>query len=187
MQQTTRFSPPRPPRRLAAFTLVELLVTISIIALLAGLVTYGVTAMKGTSEISRTKTLLQGLKAVDIEYRAQSGYIVPFDGTADTAEESIEAFCDDVVAFDDPQEMLVSLGEDYLRDTDSDAIPNQVIDAWGEPVQYRAYMQEQAPAFTGAGDLPARGTQLEPQPYFASAGPDGVFGTNDDIYSFNLD
>jgi prepilin-type N-terminal cleavage/methylation domain-containing protein len=171
------------------FTLIELLVVVAIIAVLVGLVLGGASAVKTSSQNSSTQILLQKLKTVDIEYRAQSGYIVSFFGTEPNEGDSIKKFVAEVSGFSEVKKLLIAAGEKYVQSTDADPDPETVVDAWGTLVQYRAYMEDEAPAYSGigVGDLPARGTKDEPQPYFASAGPDMKFGTEDDIYSFNLD
>jgi prepilin-type N-terminal cleavage/methylation domain-containing protein len=167
------------------FTLAEVLIAISLIALLTGLILGGASYMKASSEVSRTRLLLQQLKNLDIEYRAQSGYIVSFTEAENEEGQSIETFVEAVMGFDDIRDMLYAVGDAYLVEVDPDT--TRVVDAWGKPLQYRAYMKEEAEAYPGAGNLPRHGTSKEPQPFFASAGPDGEFETEDDIYSFTLD
>lgn len=65
-------SPARCPRAVA-FTLVELLITISIIAILVGLVTYGFTKIQASSRVKQTRVVLDNCKAMLAEYEKAAG------------------------------------------------------------------------------------------------------------------
>ena len=72
-----------PKRRpLIAFTLIEMLVVISIMAMLAGLVVWGVSRAATTRKLNRVRTELQQLETVIDNYHENKGFYPP-DNTND--------------------------------------------------------------------------------------------------------
>lgn len=211
-----RFLSAGPAGRRGGFSLIEILVVMAIITLLSGLVIAGAAKMREQSRINQAQIILQAAKSLDIAYRAEVGSIVRYTGTSDPEEESIRVFVAAMQQLPETQKILMSIGKDFVINdpvndpSDANDAPDIIVDPWGKPLQYRSWNDgtdfadpvHAGPA--GAGNLPRRGTQTEPQPFFASAGPDGRWGevnlnTNlpetgedgeaatDNIYSFELD
>lgn len=171
------------------FSLIEILVALSIIVLLVG---FGVAAMSkflAQSEVEKTRVLLQQLAGIEIEYRAQTNGRFPDDdpsnSTTTDVDNSIEWFIEQVEALPVTNEMAYkTLNTKFYTATDG-AVPGTVVDSWGNPIEYLE-------SSDGTGNFPPYA-----QPFFASAGPDGVFGdgkdlanpdpdAEDDMYSFDV-
>ncbi len=175
---------PRPK----AFTLIEILVTISIIALLLGIGVAGMSALYGESDKSRTQVMLRQLQGVITEYSAQTR------GTLPAHHNNIANVIGDIKANggEATEMMLRSIDKQFWQggQYNGAAGGNQRLnDAWGKEIEY-----VQA---NGTGDPAINQQPKRPQPYFASAGPDGEWGTfsttavpdaaaKDNIFSFEM-
>jgi prepilin-type N-terminal cleavage/methylation domain-containing protein len=65
---------PRILRKSRGFTMIELLVTIGIIALLAGILIYALKHITGQSKTQATKVALENLKSMLGEFETQGGF-----------------------------------------------------------------------------------------------------------------
>ena len=196
------------------FTLVELLVVISIIIILVGLGVAGMSKAFQRSEESKTRIVLAGLQSILEEYHAQTG--VGFDDDADIDQtiyddpngtdngEDEPDFDDQMAGFiarvqkiEACRKMLVSLGkrgdivifdDDDGDDTDDDDpdLIETIRDPWGNTIVFLRASNSKHPDHDN--------------PFFFSYGPDGEEGnrsastTSDDykeyednIYSHQLD
>jgi len=165
-------SRPRPDNFRGAFTLIEILVTISIIALLLSLGVAAISAMYGEADKSRTQVMLRQLQGVITEYAAHT------KGSLPAPNNDIAQVVDDIKdnGGDAAEMMLRSIdkqfwdGGSYNGPDDAQAI----LDAWDNQIVY----------FTKDGTNTAvsdTGTQPQrPQPYFASSGKDGEWGSYTD-------
>ena len=172
-------SRPRPDNSRGAFTLIEVLVVISIIALLLGIGVAGMSALYGEADKSRTQVMLRQLQGVITEYAAHT------KGTLPAANNSIAVVVGDIKSNggEAAELMLRSLdkqfwdGGSYSGGTGNQAI----LDAWGKQIEYVAA--------NGANGDTGNNMPKRPQPYFASAGKDGEWGsyTNGNIDAPNAD
>ena len=193
--------------RRAAFTLIEILVTISIIVLLVGISIPVALKMLATAEASQTRTTLNGLEAAATEYNVVTGGTVPHFGK--------DAFGNDVdLSVGEPEPntgggtdvtfgyfvltagqvptaaQLISLAvKDNLTAPDGKAVADlveaigngritnanyanvQLLDGWDNQIRYADAVSHND-SFDEDDYLPAH-----PTPFFASAGPDGLWGS----------
>ncbi|BAM04183.1 type II secretion system protein [Phycisphaera mikurensis] len=203
-------------RRSAGFTLIELLVTISIIAILAGISIPVITSMLKAADSGRMKSSLAGLRAAAEEYQVMTDSNVDHTLARFPSFPSLQVEAKDVPGNNTIQlfvyeagkvpsvaSLLVSSarkdlkifdGTDFVVLADPTLITDpaavQLLDAFGNPVRYAAFV-DKGDAFTDDDYLPAH-----PGPFFASAGPDGLWGTvnrsgepdadaEDNLYSFD--
>ncbi len=194
------------PRRQAGFTLIEILVVISIIALLVGLVAGGALLAQGAATQNRTQSMMRALLGAQEEFKSQSGFGIdlnhinnqPIDwgsgtfaqnapgatGAASAAGlSSSERFVVACFLFDESAEALraAAQGRGALVDSDGDGFL-ELRDPWENEVLYRNG-NDQTGSFDGINNnlLP-----LNRSPFFVSAGKDGDFGTDDDITTLEL-
>lgn len=182
--------------RRRGFSLIEILVVVSIIGLLVGIGTVAGVKMTVEARKEQTRAMMESLLAANDEYKAvtrgqsiaESG---PVPGTIFTiggTERYIEVCsqiksCDKIVKaalFSSSKEA----NERVLRDGNSNGFKS-VYDRWGTPIEYRSFNDQ-----TGAlADSPLNDGNrvlnsllpLSRDPFFASAGPDEEWGTDDDI------
>jgi prepilin-type N-terminal cleavage/methylation domain-containing protein len=198
-RHTNHPTPPgKPPAgQRPGFTLIELLVVIVIIGLLVGLVV-GASAWWSSSRRSLTRVTLGQLKGVATEYEAQVGANVRYDITSN--DPSMTHFLDQVWQIEVTHPMIDSIPDklrkhfDGKHPGDGSPKPEMVFDPWENPIVYRYYRDEaghrpQDESSSHAMESPLETENLPERrrPFFASAGPDGEFGTDDDIYSFEVD
>lgn len=194
------------PRRRAGFTLIEILVVISIIALLIGLVTGGALLAQGAATVNRTQSLMRSLLGAQEEFKSQSGLGIDlnhnnnspvnwgagpfaqnapgFTGSAGAGGlSSSERFVVGCFLFDESAEALraAAQGRGTLVDNDGDGFL-ELRDPWDNEILYRNG-NDQTGSFDGINNnlLP-----LNRSPFFISAGKDGDFGTDDDITTLEL-
>ncbi len=124
----------------------------------------------------QTRLTLAALKSIAEAYEAQTNQTI-VNAPANTAQ--IQDFVAMARQIPTTDQMLGRLGEDVYDPRAAPAATNFniVFDGWGRPLRYRQ-------ANTGTvSTLPDY-----PHPFFASAGSNGVWGTNDDdLYSFDLE
>ena len=143
------------------------------------------------------RVALGQLAGARVEYSAQTKQVPAYLGSyannpaADAA--SIDFFVTTVKNNARPALDLVETLDVALRvDTNGDNVIDRVVDTWDRPVRYYPGSEY------GGTDQTARGMPLRKEPYFASAGEDGDFGSigtdnepddaaMDNLYSFDLD
>ena len=176
------------PRRRAssrAFTLIEILVVISIIAVLLSIGIGVSSQFSRDTEGKKTTQVLDALSSALEEYGARTKGNYPAedvgrDYPTDVFMES--AYNDAREAYDMADKAITTT---FLTDNDSDDIREFVVDSWEQPIRYVV-----------TGDI-GKGLPLHTQPYFASPGPDQEWGTidtnnvrsaeaKDNLYSFEL-
>ncbi len=206
---STRGAPARP----TGFTLIEVLVTISIIALLVGIITPVAIRMLAQAEVGKTKAVLNALSGALDEYKLQTGNVP--DHTRTTGVDRIDGL---VVSDDDEDDTTIGLvlvniqqlggtAESMLRagvgrqglswDADNDGHDSDdqnppdfqtavnrgqttayldlelwtLLDPWDAKMRYAKRVSHED-SFEEDDFLP-----VHPTPFFASAGPDGVWGS----------
>lgn len=210
----------RTPRRrsIRGFTLIELLVIISIIGLLVAILLPVTSAVLRAVEVNRMQASLAGLRAAAEEYRAATGGVVnhtvnrfpsapSFDVVANDSanNNTIQLFVFEGGKVPNVAAILVASARDELQQvmppsttptplTDLGAVtdPSSIVllDIFGNQIRYAAFVNKDD-AFRDDDYLPAH-----PNPFFASAGPDGLWGTvnragvpdeeaEDNLYSFD--
>lgn len=204
-------------RSAAGFSLIEILVVITIIGLLIGLSTGAYTLWIQKGEMDKTDNIIRNLEVYAEEYANTTGDFppsflkdlpTPVESTGDSANEGIETFvlalfrkdyrgarpgtvsdlinCDD----DTANKNITSFGTAVLL---------EFPDAWNNPIVYincRDY-GESFTYFLESPDYdrenvevrafvnPVTGTYYNFESYqIISAGPDGMFDTEDDVANF---
>lgn len=216
----------RSPRNSSGFTLIEVLVVVSIIVIVIGVIVAGISGAFGTANDKRTGLVLQQLANSIVEYEAQTGldfplppsgtnyYSFPASSQSDhmryerSIDDYIEAISEVPEANDAFELVNGNLRPNTSSDSDNDTadgldpatpdlnndLPDSVLDAWGNPIRF-------VPTSPRAGypTYRAAGLPIRRDPYFASAGTDGIWGTFDsennplddgaldNIYSFNVE
>jgi prepilin-type N-terminal cleavage/methylation domain-containing protein len=192
----------------AGFTLIEILVTLGIIALLLGIGAVGLNKVQQAARASQTRAMLQGLKGALTEYQTQvqyspnhgdSGYIdwtsVPGGGSMISSERLVYA-CRQVPKANEQLKAAVLSGSveanKRIFDDKLPGTPNgveEIYDPWGTPIVYRSSNLggEGNPDGTATGlplDTPRYSSK---HAFFVSAGPDKTFNTDDDISTLELE
>lgn len=211
---------PAPGRRSRrGFTLIETLVVIAILVVLVGLTAAGLSKAKSRAKFSQTKILLANCRGIvtEFEVQAPSSYPIPHlsGGTPSWGSQQtknapgasgkalvndyIERFVWQARSVPAPRDLLNKLGQAFYSDSDGTHTDKdgdgflEILDAYGNKLVYVAFVK--------SGD--ATEDDMLPQharPYFASAGPDGLFGdvrttasqalqdaAKDNLYSFDAE
>ncbi len=194
--------PHLPPSRRAAFSLIELLVTIFIIGLLVGLSFPVVASFKNSAKAYTAQSQLTGLGAAADNYNVvtQSAvdHKVNTDAFGNAINLNVSTANDLTLAYfvftagQVPETARVianaaktnlTLGGRPLTNIGDDIATGalnlgnlnlvELLDPWGSEIRY-AYKVSKADSFTADDYLPAY-----PNAFFASAGPDGLWGAVD--------
>ncbi|MGB1123954.1 MAG: type II secretion system protein [Phycisphaeraceae bacterium] len=187
-------------RRFAArhrgFSLIEILVVVSIIALLVGIGTAVGVKMTAAARVEQTRAMMEGLLAANDEYKALQGQDIatfgPVPGSIYTVggTERYIAMCSKIKSCDEIVNAALLSGskesnERLVRDDNSNNV-NSIYDRWGTEIEYRQSNDQTGDlSYSPLGDAMKRVANnllpLSRSPFFASAGPDKQWGTEDDI------
>ena len=196
----------------AAFSLIELLVVIGVIIILVAILVINAPLDRGPQAI--TKNIIQELKSIESEYVAVTRQRInshthiptPFKWSGENAvlggayggsleNDSIRRFLYAARQISTCRTMIENLEKKYEEYTDPPN--NKINDGWDQLIVYLTFCDdddgEDEDAFLANLEDPykplTRGTAARPQPFFASRGSDGEWGTkynNDDIFSFEI-
>ncbi|MEM9346303.1 MAG: type II secretion system protein [Planctomycetota bacterium] len=171
-------------RQRYGFSLIEILVVVSLIALILAIGT--AVALRANAEQRRdqTRQMMEALLAANDEYKAvrKSTAISHTGPTAGlSSAEQFVAACLEIQTCETI--MLAALNSSTSTALDRIYKDNSIFDRWGTELEYRQSNDQSGngPA-NQAGDTVAN--NLLPRsrdPFFASAGPDKEWGTDDDI------
>lgn len=196
------------------FTLVELLVVITILALLLGMAALNFSDFLGQGDQAATVARIEGLKLYLTQYKTHQGDYPPSrladlgvkggDNLFEGIEALVVALKHKDYAYDGPEEKwLMNLDGDQgtpnvTQFANSDLF--EVVDAWDNPIVYMRYDDYERAhnyLFTNqdtsvedevevkAATSEKTGTFHDTKSYqLRSAGRDGVFGNDDDITSY---
>lgn len=175
-----------PRRRSTGFSLIEIMVAISIIAVLVGLGIAGYTQAQNMAKRSRTQVVLKQALAAATEYQARTGTTIDestagHTGIGGVNHREIKRFVAAIQEVEASRQVLATLGDRLVKDTNDDHW--MIIDGYGRPIRYYQRIPESHP-----DRLPPY-----PRPVFISAGPDGSFivpsdsSQDDNLYSYELD
>ncbi len=145
------------------FTLVEVLVTIAIIVILAGILIGGIGFATRRADEAKTIAQMETIAAAIEAFRADRGYLPQTNGADVTVKLTRDG---DRLYLDQAKTLPLfnrKTGTAYLKATSGD-----FTDAWGNPLQFRCPGTHNPAAY----DL-------------WSQGPDGTDGTDDDITNWN--
>ncbi len=197
------------PRTRAGFTLIEMLAVVLIIGLLIVFLLPQIRSMMQSARIKTQAGALKGLEAALAEYENEKG---DYPGSSwkeewGPAPNSTNIGAEALVIQLFGSKWQSRLSEDHLRNTDEDESKKalarfpkptlfEIVDEWGNPVAYshrRDYGQAQVYVMAnppGESTFKAHmntqtGQFWNPKSFqLVSAGPDGEFGTDDDITSW---
>lgn len=152
--------------RRAGFTIVEILVVLSIIILLAGLLLPALVGAKNSANKAQVRNFIKSLMVSLENYVNETGEMPRADEqltAADSAEVLYQALTYEGGNFEP-----FPFAESQLKDTDGDG-EWEVVDRWGEPLRYfRRFSSE----------------KIKNRPIIISAGPNGTHEDADDITSW---
>ena len=188
-----------------AFTLIEILVTISIITLLAGITIPVALSFLGNAEASSTRAMLNALGTAASEYNILTGSVVPhkdqdaFGNRLDLdvgqpqpnggsgSDLTLGYFVKTAGQVPNVARLIGTAAKANLQNLDANrpvgdvaadaANPTylpasfQILDAWDNPIRYAGGV-DHGDTFNDDDYLPAH-----PNAFFASAGPDGLWGS----------
>lgn len=152
---------PRNPHALASrgFTLVELLIVISVMLILMGLLVLGVGAILTKAKVKSTEALIKRLQLATDDFQTKVGYL-PHDGLDDTfrtpdgtdVQSSAALYnqltqkktkakvskAGDVTGYTEITPVLDDLGQDSLSapNPPDDENARDIVDAWGNAIHY---------------------------------------------------
>lgn len=199
----------------SGFTLIEISAVILIIAILTALLVSNLWGANESAKINLTQSLLAQLSSAADQYENETGDYPPSTFTSDeSANEGVNVGIEAFVAalFSNNYEAFGALTDDQLMNTDDDKAAKPVsdlgrglfeaVDGWENPIayihnrdygednrQYQTIDAETDDYVTGivlARKNPDTGRYERKTKYqFVSAGPDGLFGTEDDITNFD--
>ena len=180
------------------FSLIELVVTVALIAVLTGILT--TFALMHGANMRRTQLILLSARGVAEEYYAKTDQPVEYvwaPGAKDI--DSIEAFVKVARQLPEAEKMFGALGKEVYTNSNGNTDSNnnplmEILDGWGRPVRYFENN------FNGSESGYDPTIMTYPQPFFASRGKDGQWGdiskpegtsertmANDNVYSFNVE
>lgn len=179
--------------RSAAFTLIEILVTISIIAILAAIAFPVMTALLQAATATQTKALLKQLDSAVVEYEAKSqtkpigplvtNYDYP-DGSGTASDDASfrTVAVNRLTSVAESRDILNTVEKNAIRTRDPQQNVIAVNDGWGKPVRFfpGTLAMDDAGYSVAATRIENLGMRRRKNPYFASAGQDGVWGTIDE-------
>lgn len=152
-----------PSPKQSAFTLIEILVAISIIGILLAIGIAAMSAVYGQADVSKTQIALEQLTGARDEYVAFNRGKQPAYGSITSVLAEIRNNGGDKAG-----QMLDSVTKTIL-DTGS----NTPVDPWGNAIVYIGTNgEDDGGSVTGQPQRPS-----STLPYFASAGPDGEWGS----------
>ncbi|MEM6458922.1 MAG: prepilin-type N-terminal cleavage/methylation domain-containing protein [Planctomycetota bacterium] len=192
------------------FSLIELLVTISIIVLLVGISVPVALRMLGQADVPKARAMLNAMGAAAAEFRTETGgvpdhtdsttgVVASNDNTTDTTiglflsrAMQVESSNKMVRAAAGEKAIVVNPGLDSGSAVNSSPDQWNFVDPWDNRIRYAASVSHND-AFREDDYLPPH-----PEAFFASAGPDGLWGTHnadgtpdadaeDNLYSFEVD
>lgn len=179
----------------SGFTLVELMVVVSVIVIILTLGVASLTIAFEKAEVAQTEVILATLKAVADEYRGQTKVNLANEDQIDTMEKFIEQVrsisnCDSIMRSMGPPGEIVIHDDNGVGDDASEPI-RMIRDPWGNDIKYFPHNE------SGKRGYDAKHPESK-VPFFMSIGPDNqegdVNGTGtalerheDNVYSFNLD
>ncbi len=199
---------PRYRRASGGFSLIEILVAISVIILLVGIGFVGTSQFIRATKIKQVETMMQGLIGANEEFKAkrQQGNVnhggnnpVRYPAGLNSSERFVYA-CRQIKDVEAQMLAAAISGEANERsayqDRDNDGV-EELYDVWGTPIVYRSWNngqtdnQNENPDDGQLRDTRGRSVSVSnadlpdsQSPFFVSAGPDREFGTEDDINSF---
>jgi general secretion pathway protein G len=162
------------------FTLLELLVVISVIALLAGFLGVVIGNVMGKAELKKTEATVQAISSALQNYFTEwNNYYWAGRDVADTAAEAI-TYLEERVAIDIQG---VSHGPYITEPLPKDPGGTHYVDAWGQLIRIRfpgadhSTDKTRGPDLSGATLIPGNINLVTAKPEIYSIGPNGVDDT----------
>lgn len=186
-------------RQSAAFSIIEIMVVVSIIGLLIAIGTAVSVRMSQQARVEQVRSMMEGLLGANEEFKAvrkqgainhTGGY--PIDWTAGagpnyTSSERFAVACMQVKTAETMMMTAINSGpskslDRIYRDANNNGI-KAIYDRWGTEIEYRAFNDGSGsgPGTEAGGNIANSDLPLSQSPFFVSAGPDKTFRTDDDI------
>lgn len=170
-------------RQNAGFSLIEMLVVISIIGLVLAIGVGVAVKITGEARREQTRAMMNGLLSANDEYKAIRGTEIGLGGSGSSTSQYVEACleiktCEEIMMSALNSSSSAALERTYKNGT--------IFDRWGTEIEYRT-SNDSSPSGTN-GPANEAGNTVDHEdlptsrdPFFASAGPDETWGTDDDI------
>lgn len=174
------------------FSLIEILVALSIIALLLGIGTAAALKMTAEARREQTRAMMEGLLSANDEYKAvrqgaSISHTGDFNGLTLSSAERFVASCLQIKTCEEI--MMAALNSstsqalERIYRNGGGSSYKSVYDRWGTELQYRQFNDQTGtgPANESGAGIANNLLPISRDPFFASAGPDKQWGTDDDI------
>ncbi|MFN0057991.1 MAG: type II secretion system protein [Planctomycetota bacterium] len=179
------------------FTLIELMVVISIMLVLASLVFVGIRSAYAKARISRSKSLIERLATATTEYQSTVGSyppdgidsaVVTPDGTRlmsgaaltfalTSPRPKFRRLATGELQLTGEEEAVLELGKKDYMTMDGDDLAREVVDAWSQPVHYdnvQGGYNEQSDESFHLIVFPGHGKDARESEFVAQKGPQNI-------------
>ncbi|MEO0477519.1 MAG: type II secretion system protein [Planctomycetota bacterium] len=172
-------------RRQQGFSLIEILVVISIITLIIGVGTAVALKMTAEARKEQTRAMMEGLISANTEHKAVRGAGIGVSASGGSSASQFVTACLQVKTCEEI--MLAAMNSSTQQAFERTYKNGSIFDRWGTELEYRSSNNQtgNGPANQAGVTVANSALPLSRDPFFASAGPDKTWDTDDDITTVN--